>query len=166
MPCLHCLAEKTNRGGKFCGQQCAKNYRVFRLCQDCKCPIECQAVGRPKRRCRKCTSRKQRNTASSKLRQNHRKRCRLYGVPYSSQVTSQAVFEKDSYRCHICKRQTLKVFKFVNGRPHPQSPTIDHHPYPLSAGVLGHEWDNVRCACWLCNVRKSSKWSGQHLLFK
>lgn len=165
MPCLHCQCHKQPRR-KFCSLACAQQHRVARACQDCGTQMQCRTIGRPKRRCRKCTARIQRRSDSARLRENHRKRCRLYGVPYNPKVTAQAVFIRDRYRCHICKRRTLLAFCFVDGKPHPQSPTIDHHPYPLSAGVLGHEWDNVKCACWLCNVRKSGKWSRQQLLFR
>lgn len=165
MTCQHC-GQPAQPRRRFCGLSCAKKYRCVCLCQNCGCQIECRGIGRPKRLCRKCNVRKQRRTDCVRLRENHRKRCRLYGVPYDPKVTGRAVFARDGYRCHICKRRTLLAFRFVNAKPHPQSPTIDHHPYPLSAGVLGHEWDNVKCACWLCNVRKSKKWSRQPLLFK
>lgn len=94
-----------------------------------------------------------------------RKRCRRFGVPHDPKVTRQAVFGRDGYRCHICKRRTLRKYIVANGRAHPRSPTVDHHPYPLSVGVKGHEWDNVRCACLRCNVRKGASWTGQPLLF-
>jgi 5-methylcytosine-specific restriction endonuclease McrA len=87
-------------------------------------------------------------------------------VPYDASVKPHLVFERDGYRCHICKKKALPKYIAVNGRAHPRSPTVDHHPYPLSAGVKGHEWDNVRCACWLCNVRKGAAWSGQRVLFR
>jgi 5-methylcytosine-specific restriction endonuclease McrA len=63
--------------------------------------------------------------------------------------------------CHVCKRRTLAVFTMKDRVVHPRSPTVDHHPYPLAAGVLGHVWANVRCACFECNWKKGAQWSGQ-----
>ena len=90
-----------------------------------------------------------------------RSRCMRFGVPFDPAVKPKLVFDRDRRICHICKRKTLQVFTWVGGKPHPMSPTVDHHPYPLSAGVMGHTWDNVRCACWGCNTAKGAKWSGQ-----
>jgi hypothetical protein len=97
----------------------------------------------------------------SKKRRGCKGRCQKFGVPFDPSVKPHMVFERDRFVCHICKRKTLAWFT-LNGRiPHPLSPTVDHHPYPLSAGIKGHEWDNVRCACWDCNTRKGARWSGQ-----
>lgn len=165
MPCPVCHKSRTNLRRRCCSRECASKPSYTAQCIDCGQEIKCCIIGRPRLRCRRCAQRKARKSSCYKLRQNHRKRCRLYGVPYDSSVTNDKVFARDRYRCHICKQKTLKEFRFVEGKPHPSSPTIDHHPFPLSAGVRGHEWDNVQCACWLCNVKKSSKWSKQRLLF-
>jgi 5-methylcytosine-specific restriction endonuclease McrA len=165
MPCPVCQKSRTDLRRKCCSMSCACKPSVVRECIDCGASLLCSIAGRPRLRCQKCIRRKARKSKSYRLRENHRKRCRLYNVPYDPAVTSQKVFERDRYRCHICRKRTLDAFQFIEGKPHPSSPTIDHHPFPLSAGVRGHEWDNVRCACWLCNVKKSSKWSMQRLLF-
>ncbi len=168
-PCLNCgqPIRKMNRSTqRYCSLQCADSHSSESKCIDCGDAISNKGNGRPKLRCRKCKVRRQRKSESVRLKSNHRKRCRLYGVRWDSKVTAAKVFERDGFKCHLCKRKTLLTFVFVDGRPDPRSPTIDHHPYPLSAGVLGHEWDNVRCACWGCNTKKSAQWSRQPLLFR
>lgn len=167
--CRHCgvkLSRDARASRHFCGRQCANSYSTIRSCVDCGTEISCRAVGRPRQRCTRCVRRKAWRSACVKLRSNHRKRCRLYNVPFDPRVKAELVFRRDKYVCHICKRRTLRAFAFDCGAPNPLSPTIDHHPYPLCLGIRGHEWDNVKCACWLCNVRKSRSWDGQNLLFK
>jgi hypothetical protein len=166
--------DKRRSDSCFCSRECACLWMKVSQCVECGQEVEVKGVGRnaTKRRsaakCRRCAVKAYRKTASAKaarrLVDNHRKRCRRHGVHFDSKVKSHLVFERDKFVCHICKRMTLPVFTLRGASPHPLSPTVDHHPYPLSAGIKGHEWDNVRCACWLCNTRKGARWPGQLLL--
>lgn len=144
---------------RLCSRRCARRARVRGSCCDCGIEVVHNALRRVPL-CSKC-ERKRKQKFKNRLASNHRKRCRKYGLPFDSSIKSQEVFRRDNYVCHICKRKTLDVFTLVDGKPRLRSPTVDHHPYPLSAGVLGHTWDNVRCACWECNTAKGAKWSGQ-----
>lgn len=156
---------------RFCSFVCAGKWSCSRECHSCGSLVKVMAIGRNAKKrvrkvlCRVCSLRKYRTTEKAKdsrrLRDNYRKRCRLNGVPFDPAVKPKLVFDRDRRICHICKRKTLEVFTLIGGKPHTMSPTVDHHPYPLSAGVMGHTWDNVRCACWGCNTAKGAKWSGQ-----
>jgi len=174
--CLSCakpFLSDPRHDSRFCSVECAGAWSRDASCLMCGDHVTIRAVGRNARKrrssalCRRCAVRKWRGTSKAKdsrrLRDNHRKRCRLHGVPYDPNVKSRLVFERDNYVCHLCGRQTLMMFAWVGSVPDERSPTIDHHPYPLSAGISGHEWHNVKCACWGCNVRKGAAISPQHL---
>lgn len=150
-----------------CSWECAKKDCTDAVCTCCNRSMKIYFIGgsvearKARPVCNRCVLKRHK-----KLCGDFRKRCRKFGVFYDPKVTRPAVFERDGYRCHICKKKTLVKYVVRDGRAHPKSPTIDHHPYPLSAGIKGHEWDNVRCACLKCNVRKGASWSGQMLLFR
>lgn len=150
-----------------CSWECAKKDCTDAVCTCCNRSMKIHFIGgsvearKAKPVCNRCVLKRHK-----KLCGDFKKRCRKFGVPYDPKVTRLAVFNRDGYRCHICKKKTLMKYSVSNGRAHPRSPTVDHHPYPLSAGIKGHEWDNVRCACLKCNVRKGAAWSGQRLLFR
>lgn len=171
--CQHCskpFVPDPRRRSRFCSWKCCRLFTETRTCVTCGEVFKLRAMGRnakTKRRrpeCRSCVKvrwlKTPRGRAFSK-NQGHRTRCRKYRVPYDSAVKPVLVFERDGYRCHVCKRKTLPKFTWVGSKPHERSPTVDHHPYPLSAGVCGHEWHNVKCCCWGCNVRKGARWDHQ-----
>jgi predicted nucleic acid-binding Zn ribbon protein len=69
-------------------------------------------------------------------------------------ITLEALYRRDSGFCYICgckcdwnDRDGLKVFG--------KYPTIEHL-IPVSRGGL-HSWDNVRLACFDCNIKKSDE---------
>ena len=69
-------------------------------------------------------------------------------------ITLEALYRRDSGFCYICGRKCdwndkdgLKVFG--------KYPTIEHL-IPVSRGGL-HSWDNVRLACFDCNIKKSDE---------
>jgi hypothetical protein len=86
-----------------------------------------------------------------------RKRCRRLGVSYDPSVTIEKVAKRDGYVCQLCGKDCNKVWLVAKGSrtPHPRNRTVDHI-IPLSERLYGHEWRNVQCACYSCNVRKSS----------
>lgn len=85
-------------------------------------------------------------------RHNLRKR-----AAFVADVSPMAIFARDGYRCHICRRKTNKR-KAV---PHPKAPTIDHL-IPVSLGGT-HEPSNVATACFLCNSTKGNIGAGDQL---
>jgi hypothetical protein len=68
------------------------------------------------------------------------------------------VFERDGYRCHLCKRLTLRAAVV----PHPRAPVIDHL-IPLGPGA--DAMHNVATACFLCNSVRRDVGPAQLLLF-
>lgn len=83
---------------------------------------------------------------------NNRKRARKYGCEYDSSIRATKVFERDGWHCRICGKRTPKR---LQGKNKLNAPTLDHI-IPLSKGG-GHTWNNVQCACRLCNSVKSDR---------
>lgn len=75
-------------------------------------------------------------------------------------VDPYVVFERDQWRCHMCKRKTVKSLR---GKHEPLSPELDHI-VPLAEGGE-HSYRNMACSCRECNLRKGAKPMGQMLLF-
>lgn len=157
--CMICGRLCLNGSSTHCSKACGERVIVVAECQACGGNFTRNAESK-KTKCRRCVRRAKRKNRN-RLAGNHRKRCRKNGVPFDPSIKSRDVFARDNYVCHVCKRKVLPAFTVRGGVVHPRSPTVDHHPYPLSAGVMGHTWDNVRCACWDCNTKKGAEWSGQ-----
>lgn len=170
LTCKHCgkkCLKPSSWKWPHCSVECARKDCDDATCTVCKRPMKiCFIGGNVEKRkatplCNRCVLNRNRKNCG-----DFRGRCRRFGVSYDCNIRRLDVYERDGYRCHICKRKTLRKYLVRNGRAHPRSPTVDHHPYPLSARIRGHEWDNVRCACLKCNVQKGALWSGQRpLLF-
>lgn len=69
------------------------------------------------------------------------------------------VFALASYVCHLCGKQTDQASR---GTWHPRAPELDH-VVPIARGGM-HTWDNVACACRLCNITKRDKITLSHLV--
>lgn len=92
-------------------------------------------------------------------RREHKQRRRARKrAAFVAPVSRRAIFERDHYRCHICKRKVL----MGKAAPHPRSPVIDH-VIPLAAGGT-HEPANARTACFLCNCIKSDRGGNEQLM--
>ena len=75
-----------------------------------------------------------------------RRRRPMSSVPY----TDREIFERDGWRCHICRKPVRRSAKV----PHALAPTIDHL-VPVSCGG-SDEPSNVACAHWKCNRDKGA----------
>lgn len=158
--CEICGADCYGTEARFCSLSCMGKSKRDVPC--CRCGISCVVHGTSKvKMCESC-----RRTVKAAIRQRnkkqtgtYRKRCRVYGGSYNAEVTRGKVFERDGWRCHVCKRKTLRHWS----NNHPREATVDHHPIPLSHGG-DHDWHNVRCACRQCNSEKSNAWDGQKRL--
>lgn len=82
---------------------------------------------------------------------SYRGRCRRYGVRYDSSVKREKVLERDRMTCQICGKRCDPNDKRW-GTLGPDYPTLDHI-IPLAKGGT-HTWDNVQCACGMCNSIK------------
>lgn len=70
------------------------------------------------------------------------------------------VFDRDGWRCQLCKCLTPRKYR---GSYHPRAPELDHI-VPLSAGGE-HSYRNTQCACRSCNSTKGARALGQMRLF-
>lgn len=88
---------------------------------------------------------------------SHRRRARHYGVQYEP-VDPLTVFERDRWRCGICKRHVDSSLKY----PHPKSASLDHI-IPMSWRIWehGHTYVNTRCSHLECNVRRGNRMNSQ-----
>lgn len=94
--------------------------------------------------------------ARQEFRHNHRNtsfgaRCRHYGVQFDATVRADLVIKRDNCVCQICGKKCDPDDKRW-GNFGPDYPTIDHI-LPLAKGGT-HTWDNVQCACGMCNTKK------------
>jgi 5-methylcytosine-specific restriction endonuclease McrA len=158
--CGVCFVSRVAAKFPHCSTACFKADRTSHECIRCGVAMEVHFSGgnvqerRNRPMCKRCMI----HTAPSQRgKRGHKGRCLKFGVPYDPAVRSYRVFERDGFVCHLCNRRTLNRVCFLGRSPHPLSPVVDHHPYPLSAGVMGHEWGNVRCACWSCNSAKGAR---------
>lgn len=68
------------------------------------------------------------------------------------------IFERDGWRCGICKRRVGRTLTY----PHPRSASLDHIVPVVDGGE--HVRSNVQCAHLECNLRKRHLGPGQLLL--
>ena len=80
-----------------------------------------------------------------------RSRCRKYKSMYDPAVKPHLVIQRDKGVCQICGKKCDETDRRW-GSFGPDSPTVDHI-VPLAQGGA-HTWDNVQCACALCNSYK------------
>ena len=90
-------------------------------------------------------------TRNNPKSQSYRGRCRRYGSYYDPSVKRDAVIKRDKGVCRICGKRCNPNDKRW-GTSGPDYPTVDHIR-PLSKGGT-HTWDNVQCACGMCNSEK------------
>lgn len=83
--------------------------------------------------------------------QSYRGRCRRHGVHYDSSVKREKILKRDGLTCRICGKLCDPNDKRW-GSLGPDYPTLDHI-IPLAKGGT-HTWDNVQCACAMCNSYK------------
>lgn len=83
-----------------------------------------------------------------------RRRARLKSVEFE-RFDDEEIFERDQWRCQLCKRRVLPNRKV----PHPRAPTLDHIVPIAHDGP--HTRANVQCACFECNWRKADGVNGQ-----
>jgi len=164
--CRWCGKEAFGRA--YCNRKCSSRWHHFS-----KKPSDCVKCGaslaglmyQSRSMCAKCRKRRSRQL-KKELRKKYNflkkvcNRCKHYKVAYDPAVKARLVFERDGFRCQICKAKCLDRFRWVGNMPHVMSPTVDHI-MPLSWRERGHTWDNVQCCCWSCNVKKSNKGGGQ-----
>ena len=96
--------------------------------------------------------------SASLLRQRQSDRRARVRLAFVETVDPRAIFERDAWRCHICRRRLRPDRR----HPHPRSATLDH-VVPLSLGG-SHEPANVQTACLQCNSAKGNRGGNEQLL--
>jgi 5-methylcytosine-specific restriction endonuclease McrA len=134
--CLHCHEQfwkpSSHRAQKFCSASCDLLFRGYTL--------NPTAEQTRARNLRKLATRRAKRRAA-----------------FVEVVDSRYVFERDDWRCHLCRR---KCRRDVDGM-HPQGATVDHI-VPLSKGG-DHSLANVATAHRSCNIRKGNRAGGEQL---
>ena len=130
----------------FVAKQLAANAGVlFRVGYSGICSIECLEIAREKssaesknkRYIRQITLRMANFTSTAEI---------------DSSVTQNAIYDRDKGICYLCGNATFKEYENL---PMNQRATVDHI-IPLSKGGA-HAFDNVRIACWRCNLVKGNR---------
>jgi hypothetical protein len=93
------------------------------------------------------TASRRADKARRRAKERHRKADRIDPIK---------VFERDGWRCHICKKKLKPEHR---GTYKPSAPELDHIIALADGGE--HTVGNVACACRACNAAKSSKSFGQ-----
>lgn len=181
--CAHCGAVLDRAGKKYCSRWCSEVVRGSRLpapLAPARCALpECAAEFQPKSRRQRCCSERHGKTLCNremraagrrypgdpaKRRLNlrakaQRRRAAVRGARLIERFTDVEIFERDNWRCGICRRRVNKLLKY----PHPRSASLDH-TVPLSEDPDGHRKANVRCSHLECNVKRGNRGGGEQLM--
>lgn len=157
--CLNCgaafIAERSR--ALYCTRGCGEQYRTFggppdpnRPCSECG-----ESIGERRREAKTCSTRCARRRTNRLARESGRKReqrtRRRAAEAYDGAILAEAVFERDGWLCGLCGDPVDRAAAV----PDPVAPVLDHI-IPLALGGR-HEWSNVQCAHWRCNLSKSSR---------
>jgi len=153
------------KGQKYCSKSCCnKASKVRRLtasdpiyCAICSNKLPIRTNSALRLYCSTLCAGRSELAKDRDQRRRHKKRARKRQA-YRAPVSRSAIFERDGWRCQICK---LKVNPRYIGR-HPKAPSLDHI-IPLVVGGT-HEPSNVQLAHFGCNARKSSRAANDQLL--
>lgn len=162
--CVECLVD-LGRPGRWCSRACVDALKVrartrqrerdradwpSRACIECK--NEFSLLDRDQRFCSSACSKRFHDRIACA-----RRRGRQTG---SEAVDPIAVFERDGWRCQMCRTKTRRDLR---GLKTPQSPELDHI-IPLSRGGE-HTYRNTQCLCYPCNSAKGCRIVGQLRMF-
>jgi 5-methylcytosine-specific restriction endonuclease McrA len=158
LTCAICAMVFTSRQphARFCSDDCRREAARLAARQAPK-PMQCKECG-----ARFVTQHGAQQFCSPSCGKRHAKRARrklerarMRGAKVET-VNPLAVFERDGWRCHLCRRLTRRDKR---GTIHPFAPELDHI-VPLAAGGE-HSRVNTACARRACNGRKGARPFGQ-----
>lgn len=124
---------------RSCGAGYYRAKRYQRYCND-----ECGAADREAQK-----------KAASKAAKSRRKAIQR-GANGGEAVNPIKVFERDGWRCQMCRKKTPKRLR---GTHEDRAPELDHIQ-PVSKGGE-HTYRNTQCLCRSCNAAKSDRPMGQ-----
>jgi len=82
------------------------------------------------------------------------------------EISLNRLYKRDGGICYLCGGRCdwndWRVAASGNKYPGDKYPTIDH-VVPVSRGGLD-AWENVRLACWKCNIEKGAAFDDEHVL--
>lgn len=148
---------------KVCSSECGrKRYvaandnvdRAPRPCQECGVVFAPEYGDKRSIYCSLACSSK-----NARRRRHKKERARIRGAPVEM-VDPIKVFERDGWRCRICRVSTPRSLR---GSCDDRAPELDH-VLPLSLGGA-HSYMNTQCACRRCNADKSNTPPDQPGLF-
>jgi hypothetical protein len=162
--CRHCGKGfyRPRRAAHYCSEVCKRAshrliyYRRYRQRWSARHCNECGAWFTPLSGSAYCAKLCRRRHFARRTRQQQRAAIRFATV---EEVDALIVFDRDGWRCQLCRRRTLKSKR---GTCHPRAPELDHI-VPLSKGGE-HSYRNTQCSCRECNGAKSNGPGGQLLL--
>lgn len=162
--CIECLVD-LGRPGRWCSRACVDALKVRAIsrqrCRDRaewpvgRC-IECECQFDPNYREQRFCSRRCSKRYDDRIK-CARRRARQIG---SEAVDPIVVFERDGWRCQMCRKKTRRDLR---GLKTPLSPELDHI-VPLARGGE-HTYKNTQCLCYPCNSAKGAKLVGQLRMF-
>jgi hypothetical protein len=170
-PCTECGADipcaTTGRKPECC-KSCAKRRTVKRVavrqkrpprapinCIDCNVLVELPIRGASRqKRCAECAVKAARVIQK---RMSHERRALKMGAE-AEKFTHLEIFERDAWKCGICKKRINKHLK----HPHPMSASLDHI-IPLTRGG-SHTRAGVQASHLRCNLRKYNLGGGEQLM--
>lgn len=149
--CDECNAETNRRKAREYFANLRELERQARPLKQCKeCGVDYKPTHLSMLFCsHACTARNARRVRAQRIRA-------VEAGARAERLDAIAVFERDGWRCHICKRKTPRDKR---GTYAPNAPELDHI-VPLSKGGA-HTRANTACCCRECNGRKGAKVLGQ-----
>jgi hypothetical protein len=142
-----------SRSAEFTGLPISGSCRVF--ITDCQ---SCGAVFATRYTITTCSPECTETKRRDDKRKHRDKRRAVKRDAFVAPVSRRAIYERDHYRCHLCRRKVM-ADKPV---PHPRAAVLDH-VIPLAIGGT-HEPANVRTACFMCNCLKGAGGGGEQLM--
>lgn len=146
------------RGFKYCSEYCKpvkerswlKQTMTIMSCAECNEPFIPDTAHAQVKYCgRKCLKKSIELSEKCRTRKALR-RAKKYTSGRCDPIDPIKVFDRDGWCCYLCGDETPKSLR---GKHKPKSPEMDH-VIPLNRDGT-HTWDNVRCACRACNLKKS-----------
>lgn len=108
---------------------------------------------------REMARQKYRESPSRRVAKKRRKAMER-GARTADRVDPLVVFDRDGWRCQICKAKTPTRLR---GTIESRAPELDHIVALANGG--SHSYGNVQCLCRACNIRKGATDYGQLHLF-
>lgn len=151
--CGQWFVERPGRRNCGCGRPPVRTQSCTQSCKRCQETFTFLAGSRGRKRaiCDTC----RRWLIAQHAKKGEHKRRALLGAPDAENVDVQRVYERDRWRCGLCRKKVDPSRKY----PHPMSPSLDH-VLPLGKGG-GHTYANVQLAHLRCNQKKNDGGSQQ-----